>query len=308
MEGQIVGKNYQLVKRLGAGAFGDIWKAVNLKNRAEFAVKMEDAASRHNQLYSECRIYLWLNSDPEVLKQAVPSVQYYGVEDRVNVMVLELLGPSLEDLFASCNRKFSLKTVLMVTDQMLRRIEYIHYRRLIHRDIKADNFVIGTGRNAYKIYVIDFGLAKKYMSSNGDHIKYKEGKGLTGTARYASVNTHIGIEQSRRDDLESLAYVLLYFLKGSLPWQNLKAKNVKEKYEKIKEKKIMTRVEDLCAGVPDEFAQLLNYCRKLKFIDKPDYGMLRTLFKKLMKEKGFIHDYCYDWVKTRSSSERIIAN
>ena len=126
---------------------------------------------------------------------------------------------------------------------MIKRVEYIHSRRIIHRDIKPDNFTIGVDKNKHRIFIIDFGLAKKYMSSSGTHIRYREGKSLTGTARYASISTHLGIEQSRRDDIESVGYLLIYFLQGSLPWQNLKAKNVNEKYEKIKEKKIMTKVE-----------------------------------------------------------------
>lgn len=150
------------------------------------------------------------------LAHAIPHVHYYGLDagTNCNVMIMELLGSSLENLFSQCGRKFSLKTVLMIADQIIKRIEYIHSRRIIHRDIKPDNFCIGTGNTKHRIYIIDFGLSKKYLSSSGDHIKYKEGKGLTGTARYASINTHLGIEQSRRDDLESLCYVCLYFLLG----------------------------------------------------------------------------------------------
>lgn len=143
---------------------------------------------------------------------------YYGIEKDKSIMIMDLLGPSLEKLFQKCNKKFSVKTVLMIADQMIKRVEYIHSRRIIHRDIKPDNFTIGHGRNSHRIFIIDFGLAKKFMSSRGEHIKYREGKGLTGTARYASINTHLGIEQSRRDDLESLGYLFLYFLRGKLPW------------------------------------------------------------------------------------------
>ena len=297
MKDLIVAKQYQLTEKLGNGAFGEIWKALHVKTKAEYAIKFEEINAKHQQLYAECKIYLWFHSDPSVLGQAIPQVHYYGVEGSKNVMVMDLLGKSLEDLFADCKRQFSLKTVLMIAEQTIKRIEYIHSRRIIHRDIKPDNFAIGYANNAHRIFILDFGLAKKFMSSTGVHIKYREGKSLTGTARYASINTHIGIEQSRRDDLEGLGYVLLYFLRGSLPWQGLKARDVKEKYEKIKEKKIMTKVEELCKGYADEFAQYCNYCRSLKFEDKPDYSHLRSLFKELYKREGYENDYKFDWVK-----------
>lgn len=301
IEGQVFAKNYQLVKKIGSGAFGEIWKAVNIKTKQEYAVKFEEINSKHNQLYAECRIYLWFHSDSTVLAHAIPNVQYYGVEGSKNVMVMDLLGPSLEELFAESNKSFSLKTVLMLADQMIKRVEYVHSRRIIHRDIKPDNFTIGIGRNAHRIFIIDFGLAKKFMTSGGEHIKYREGKGLTGTARYASINTHLGVEQSRRDDLESLAYVFFYFLKGVLPWQNLKAKTIKEKYDKIKEKKILTKLEDLGRGLPEEFVDYCSYCRKLKFTDKPDYAYLKGLFKNLMAKMNFEFDFVYDWTKPAPS-------
>lgn len=161
-------------------------------------------------------------------------------------MVMDTLGCSLEELFRKCGRKFSLKTVLMLADQMIQRIEYIHSRLYLHRDIKPDNFLMGLGKRQHYVYVIDFGLTKRYRDSRtGQHIPYKDGKSLTGTARYASLNTHIGIEQSRRDDLECLGFVLLYFLMGGLPWQGVKAKTRTEKYEIIKNMKLKIPIEEL---------------------------------------------------------------
>lgn len=167
------------------------------------------------------------------------------------------------------------------------RVEYVHSRSFIHRDIKPDNFLMGLGKRANQVNVIDFGLAKKYRDPKSHvHIPYCENKNLTGTARYASVNTHLGVEQSRRDDLESLGYVFLYFLRGSLPWQGLQAATKKQKYEKISEKKMKTPFEVLCKGFPQEFVLYFQYVRSLRFEDKPDYCFLRRMFRDLFAKEG----------------------
>ena len=146
-------------------------------------------------------------------------MHWFGVEGDYNAMVMDLLGPSLEDMMTFCKRKFSLKTVLMLADQMIQRIEFLHNNHFIHRDMKPDNFLVGISKKQHIVYLIDFGLAKRFRDpKTGEHIPYKDNKSLTGTARYASVNTHLGIEQSRRDDLESIGFILIYFLKGTLPW------------------------------------------------------------------------------------------
>jgi Serine/threonine protein kinase len=146
------------------------------------------------------------------------------------------------------------------------------------------------------VYVIDFGLAKMFRDPRTHrHIPFREGKNLTGTARYASINTHAGIEQSRRDDLESLGYVLLYFLRGSLPWQGLKANTKKQKYERILEKKTSTTTEILCKGFPAEFKSYFEHIRNLRFEDRPDYDYLKRLFRELFFRKGFSYDSLYDW-------------
>lgn len=198
---------------------------------------------------------------------------YFGQEGLHNILVIDLLGPSLEDLFDHCNRRFSIKTVVMVAKQMvgiihhccgysltnqtqLSRVQTIHEKNLIYRDIKPDNFLIGRPgtKAANVIHVVDFGMAKQYRDpKTKQHIPYRERKSLSGTARYMSINTHLGREQSRRDDLEALGHVFMYFLRGGLPWQGLKAATNKQKYEKIGEKKQTTAIKDLCEGFPGTF-------------------------------------------------------
>lgn len=165
----------------------------------------------------------------------------------------------------------------------------------MHRDVKPENFLLGIGKNSQIVHIIDFGLSKKFVTKAGAHIAMKEGKKLTGTARWASVFTHLGLEQSRRDDLESLGLILLYFLKGSLPWQNIKGNTKEEKYEKIKEKKCELPLEIICEGLPEEVLSFLKYCRKLAFEEEPNYEFLRKLLKSLMEKHRLVWDFEYDW-------------
>ncbi|KAF7806743.1 casein kinase 1-like protein 1 [Senna tora] len=286
-----VGNKFRLGRKIGSGSFGEIYLGTNIQTNEEVAIKLENVKTKHPQLLYESKLYRILQGGT-----GIPNVKWFGVEGDYNILVIDLLGPSLEDLFNFCNRKLSLKAVLMLADQMINRVEFVHSKSFLHRDIKPDNFLMGLGRRANQVYVIDFGLAKKYRdSSTHQHIPYRENKNLTGTARYASMNTHLGIEQSRRDDLESLGYVLMYFLRGSLPWQGLKAGTKKQKYERISEKKVSTSIESLCRGYPTEFASYFHYCRSLRFDDKPDYAYLKRIFRDLFIREGFQFDYVFDW-------------
>ena len=182
-----VGKKYRLGRKIGSGSFGDIYLGTNMTTGEEVAIKLESVKTKHPQLLRETKIYRSLHG-----VVGIPSVRWYGVEGDYNVMVIDLLGKSLEDLFNDCGRRFNLKTVLMLADQLLCRLEIVHTKCYIHRDIKPDNFLMGRGSRRHMVYVIDFGLAKLYRDPRTHrHIPYREGKNLTGTARYASINTHM---------------------------------------------------------------------------------------------------------------------
>lgn len=291
----VVGVHYRVGKKIGEGSFGVIFEGTNLLNNQQVAIKFEPRKSDAPQLRDEYRTYKILVGCP-----GIPNVYYFGQEGLHNILVIDLLGPSLEDLFDHCNRRFSVKTVVMVAKQMLSRVQTIHEKNLIYRDIKPDNFLIGrpNSKSANVIHVVDFGMAKQYRDpKTKQHIPYRERKSLSGTARYMSINTHLGREQSRRDDLEALGHVFMYFLRGGLPWQGLKAATNKQKYEKIGEKKQTTAIKDLCEGLPEEFNKYLSYVRNLGFEDTPDYDFLRDLFTQALKNTGEVEDGEYDWMK-----------
>ncbi|KAH9597474.1 Protein kinase domain [Trypanosoma melophagium] len=293
-----VGSRYRIGQKIGSGSFGEIFRGTNIQTGEPVAIKLEQVKTRHPQLAFEARFYRILNAGGGAV--GIPNVLYHGVEGEFNVMVIDLLGPSLEDLFSFCSRRLSLKTTLMLAEQMIARIEFVHSKSVIHRDIKPDNFLMGTGKKGHHVYIIDFGLAKRYRDPRThQHIPYREGKSLTGTARYCSINTHIGIEQSRRDDLEAIGYILVYFLRGSLPWQGLKAHTKQEKYSRISDRKQSTSVETLCRGLPAEFASYLTYTRSMHFEDKPDYSYLKRNFRELFVREGYHVDYVFDWTLKR---------
>ncbi|AAS53411.1 AFR040Wp [Eremothecium gossypii ATCC 10895] len=291
----IVGLHFKIGKKIGEGSFGVLFEGTNMINGVPVAIKFEPRKTEAPQLKDEYRTYKILAGT-----SGVPQAYYFGQEGLHNILVIDLLGPSLEDLFDWCGRRFSVKTVVQVAVQMITLIEDLHAHDLIYRDIKPDNFLIGRPDqpDANKVHLIDFGMAKLYRDpKTKQHIPYREKKSLSGTARYMSINTHLGREQSRRDDMEALGHVFFYFLRGQLPWQGLKAPNNKQKYEKIGEKKRSTNVYDLSQGLPVQFGRYLEIVRNLGFEETPDYDGYRKLLLSTLEELGLEYDGEYDWMK-----------
>ena len=289
MIGKVILKKYTLQKKLGEGSFGMIYKATS--DQGEFALKFEKRAKGNLLLETEGYIMNYLKGP------GIPLFKSYTPTSEYNILVMELLGKSLENLLSnSKNKKFSVRTVCNSGIQMLDIIRRVHDKHIIHRDIKPDNFAIGLNEESSKIYLIDFGLAKKYRSSRTlEQYPMKTGKKLTGTARYASINALGGVEQSRRDDLESIGYVLLYFLRGSLPWQGLPIKRKDDRYKRILEKKKSTLPSELCKGFPKEFEEFIVCARNLGYTEEPPYDFLINLMKNVLAQEKFEFDYYCDW-------------
>ena len=288
---------YMPVKKIGSGSFASVYKAES--GDECFAMKFERRSNEYEYLEDEAIIMRYLKC-PQI-----PVVKCFGKNMEYNIMVMELLGDSLEFNF-TIKKKFSVKTVAMIGYQILSILEFIHDKHIIHRDIKPANLVMGLKEKNAILYLLDFGLAKKFRSSKTlMQYPYIRKKKMTGTARYASIHAMEEMEQSRRDDLESTAYVLLYFLRGSLPWQGLKIKSKENRYKKIMVKKKEIKSEELCETFPEEFKYFVDYVRNLGYTENPDYEKLRNNFLVLVKEKMCRNfDFIYDWTTKSDIQQR----
>ena len=295
---KLIFNKYKLIKKLGEGSFGKVYKAEY--NSKYYAIKFEVREGGQDLLKNEATIMSYLKGSPHI-----PRAHSYGFSGNYNIFVLQLLDKSLEDIFNE-RQRFSLKTGAMLAYQMIEVLKYIHSKHIIHRDIKPDNFVLGSDEfNAY-LYLVDFGLAKKFRSSKTlKQNPYVKKKKLTGTARYASIHAMEEMEQSRRDDLEAVSYVIMYFIRGNLPWQGLKLKSNEDRYQKILEKKKEISTEELCSEYPKVFYEFVKYAKGLKYSEEPKYDELKKNFVDwVVNQKKEKFDYIYDWTTKEDIKKR----
>ena len=284
-------KKYKPIKLIGSGSFSLVYEGLNIKDKTKVALKIEEKNSKISLLKSEALNIFAL--------QGFGIIKFlsFGHNKEFNVLVEPLLGECLYSLFLRLRKNFTLKDICLIAIQTLERIEYIHSKGYLHGDIKPENFVLGINDQRI-IFVIDFGLSKKYRSDRtGNHIQFCITKKMNGTARYASTNSLRGVEISRRDDLECLAYMIIYFLMKKLPWQGVKANTLQNRYKKIYYMKKNLINNDIFKSLPEEIQNFYKDIKKLKFEEKPNYPKLKEYFLILLRKNGFKEDDNFSWIK-----------
>eukprot|EP00760_Papus_ankaliazontas_P011462 PhM_4_TR14792/c0_g1_i1/m.48045 len=302
----VVGGRFTLLAKVGAGSFGEVFVARDNTTNLPCTAKVQKAV-KHSQLHKEYVVYKELH---RVYFNAVGFAQvlYYGVEGDFEVMVMELLGPSLEEIFNHCNRCLSAATVLTLGEQLLLTLERVHALGFLHRDLKPSNCVMGRGSTSHYVHLIDFGLCSRYVRSNGRHVDIREERPFVGTTRFCSLNVHLGVETSRRDDLESLGYVLMYLYLGGLPWQAIKA-TTKETMRRLVMECKVSSVDNLLQQLPPCLADFVTTARRAGFESVPEYAKWRDRFRK--EVGGHFEVLQYDWEVDplmRSTSAEAISN
>ena len=277
--GKIFFKKYQIIKLISESKLSSLYEGINIVTKEKVAIKLEQR-KKSDLLEKEAYTLFSLKG------YGIIDLISFGKNKLYNIMIQPLLGDSLYKFFIKCNKNFNLSDICLIGIQCLERIEWIHKNNIIHRDIKPDNFLFGL-KEPRLIYLIDFGLSKKYRSERTlKHIQYSYTRKIIGTARFSSINSLRGFEMSRRDDLESFCYMIIFFLIKKLPWQDIKEKTKVEKYRKIFELKSIFDIEDYKILLPKEIILVFKYVKNLKFEEEPDYSYIKNLFKTILFSIG----------------------
>ena len=290
-------KKYKPIEQISQGSYSVIYEGINIENDERVAIKLESRNnSNENQILEREIFYLYLlRHTPGIVK-----IITTGKTKKYNILIEPLLGPTLYTLFLDHNKNFTIKDICQIAIQCITRLESVHKKGIIHCDIKPENFLIGL-RDKRIIYLIDFGLSKKYRSDRTKkHIQFTITKTMIGTARYASMNALSGLQLSRRDDLESLSYVILYFLTKKLPWQGITAKSLDKRYKKIYEKKSELESWEKFKIIPIEIQNFVKYCRNLGFSEEPNYKLMKKFFYDLLDKMELEDDKNFSWIIDKS--------
>lgn len=293
-EGTVIARRWKISRKLGSGSFGTVYAARRISNDAPVAIKTERISQNESRVETEFEMYEWIhNSPPDEEVNGIPMAHYFGRHGSYNVLVIDRLGPSLQDLMVEYGT-LSLKSVFMIGLQALRRLELIHTKSVLHRDIKPDNMLMGL-RDKKKLHLVDFGLAEHFRHPYSKvHYQFRRGVENTIALDFGPTNGHKGYTLSRRDDLESLGFVLVYLRKGRLPWMNMRTFG-RNRERMVATKKYSTSIYDLCRGLPDELGEYFYHIRDLQFDERPNYSLLRQLFREGLANIGKSEDFRFEW-------------
>lgn len=305
---KVIDDTWQLTAKLGRGSFGKVYKGKNIQTGEQVAVKIAQDYDGDERLQIEYDVYKGLRNTPTEIV-GVPRVHYFGKDRSHNVLVMDLLGNTLEETLRDCGGKLSIKSTLMIGIQLLRRLQLVHHKGYIHRDVKPGNMLIGLSDDD-RVYLLDFGVSEQYRDyETREHIKRAEERTIVGSVPFISINAHSGASQSPRDDLESLGYSLVYLFKGKLPWQDFKihllpwqqqgTKANLRLYRKLGVLKTKISLEKLCEDMPRSMIKYFRYVKGLESGARPNYAKLRGILRKGLEEEGLVEDRDFDWMQIR---------